>query len=219
MNKAASALAIFDLDKTLLEGDSEERWCQLLFQKGIVDEKFNATIQNFYRSYDRGTLNIFDYQAVLLRPLMEIPEETLFKLRKEFLYCVRRMIRTSMMKRVNRFRTRGFTLLLITSCNSFLAEPIAQILQFQNLICTHIKTVDGRITGELEGIPAFREGKLSLLYEWLDDNNRNLHESWGYSDSHNDIPLLSVVENPVVVTPDPTLWIYAANHGWRILKI
>jgi HAD superfamily hydrolase (TIGR01490 family) len=219
MNKENSALAIFDLDKTLLNGDSEEQWCRFLYQRGVVNDQFIDSIQNFYYSYDRGTLDIFAYQAVLLRPLTEIPEETLIKLRNEFLLRVRRMVRISMMKRVNRFRTKGFTLLLITSCNSFLAEPIAQFLHFQNLICTRVRKTDGQMTNELDGTPAFREGKLTLLYDWLEHQNVNLQESWGYSDSHNDIPLLSVVQNPVVVTPDPTLWVYAVNHGWRILKL
>jgi len=217
MEMAPAQLALFDLDYTILDGDSEAMWCRFLFEKGVVDKGFLTRITDYYHAYEQGWLDIYEYEAFFLRPLTELPLPRLYQLRKEYLRQVRQTVRVKIMRRVNRFRAAGFTLLLITASNSFLAEPIAELLNFPHLICTQIKKNAELFTTELEGIPAFREGKVQLLEQWLIQENISLKESWGYSDSHNDLPLLNKVEHPVAVLPDAILRAHARQQGWRIV--
>jgi HAD superfamily hydrolase (TIGR01490 family) len=210
-------LALFELDFTLLDGDSEAMWCRFLFEKKLVDNGFLTRITDYYHAYDQGWLDIYEYEAFFLRALTQLPLARLLHLRKEYLRKVRGAVRMKMMRRVDRFRSQGFTLLLITASNSFIAEPIAEFLRFPHLICTQVKQNDGHFTTELEGIPAFREGKVKRLDEWLIQQDITLIESWGYSDSHNDLPLLNRVEHPVAVLPDFILRTHAKEHGWKII--
>ena len=212
-------LALFDLDYTILDGDSEAMWSRFLFEKQVVDNSFLTRINDYYHAYEQGWLDIYAYEAFLLGPLTQLPLARLLELRKEYIELVRQVVRAKMVKRVTRFRTLGFTLLLITASNSFIAEPIAELLHFPHLICTQIKRANGLFTTELEGIPAFREGKVQRLDQWLDQNGLTLKESWGYSDSHNDLPLLNRVEHPVAVMPDSVLRAHAKLHGWKIIDV
>jgi len=134
-------LALFDLDYTILDGDSEAMWCRFLFEKNVVDKNFLMRITDYYHAYDQGWLDIHEYQAFLLKPMTQLPLARLYTLRKEYLRQVRSTVRVKMMRRVNRFRSQGFILLLITASNSFIAEPIAEYLGFPYLICTQIKKV------------------------------------------------------------------------------
>jgi HAD superfamily hydrolase (TIGR01490 family) len=212
-------LALFDLDYTLLDGDSEAMWSHFLYEQKVVSQSFLLRITDYYHAYDQGLLDIHEYETFLLRPLTEQPLTTIYSLRDEFLKRVRQTIRVKMIRRVERFRALGFTLLLITASNSFIAEPIAQLLRIPNLICTKIKREGEAYTTEIDGIPAFREGKVQRLEQWLDETGQNLKGSWGYSDSHNDLPLLSRVEHPVAVMPDYVLRSYAQKHGWKIIYL
>jgi HAD superfamily hydrolase (TIGR01490 family) len=210
-------LALFDLDYTILDGNSESIWNRFLFDKKIVDKGFLLRITDYYHAYEQGQLDIHEYQAFLLRPIAEQPLVHLLNLRKEYLQFIRQTVRARMMRRVRRFRTLGFSLLLITASNSFIARPIAEMLRFPHLICTEIRQNDGLFTTELEGIPAFREGKVQRLEEWLIQEGLTLQESWGYSDSYNDIPLLNRFDHPVAVMPDSNLRAYALKQGWKII--
>jgi HAD superfamily hydrolase (TIGR01490 family) len=212
-------IAIFDLDYTLLGGDSEAMWSRFLFEQKVVDRDFLQRITDYYHAYEEGWLDIHEYEAFLLRPLTEHPLSKLLKLRKEYLQQVRQTVREKMMRRVKRFRDTGFTLLLITASNSFIAEPIADMLGFPNLICTRVKRDGENFTNQIDGIPAFREGKVHLLEQWLEERGLSLVGSWGYSDSHNDLPLLNSVEHPIVVAPDYVLRGYAQKHGWKIIAV
>jgi HAD superfamily hydrolase (TIGR01490 family) len=210
-------IAIFDLDYTLLEGDSEAMWCQFLFNRQVVDRHFVQRIEDYYRDYDAGKLDIHEYEAFLLQPISEYPLPQMLQLRKDYLGEISQAIRPRMIRRLNWFRSLGYHLLLITASNSFLAEPIAQQLGFSNVICTQVQRVDGRYTTKLAGLPVFQAGKVTHLDAWLTSHNLNLEKSWGFSDSHNDIPLLERVQNPVAVTPDPRLRDHALEKGWKII--
>ena len=212
-------LALFDLDYTLLGGDSEDMWSRFLFEQKMVDKEFLQQITDYYHAYEEGFLDIHEYEAFLLRPLTEHPLSKLFELRNEYLKQIRQSVRKVMTRRVKRFRDTGFVLLLITASNSFIAEPIATILGFQNLICTQVKRNGEDFTNQIEGVPAFREGKVQRLEQWLQEKGLSLADSWGYSDSHNDLPLLSSVEHPVAVAPDYVLREHARKQGWRIINI
>jgi HAD superfamily hydrolase (TIGR01490 family) len=218
MKPLPPTIALFDLDYTLLDGDSEAMWSRFLFEKGIVDRGFLQRIMEYYHAYDEGHLDIHAYESFLLQPLTTLPPEQLQVLRKEFLEYLRPAVRRRMMRRVSRFRSSGFTLLLITATNSFIAEPLAEMLRFPHLICTRIRQKDGRLTTDLDGVPAFREGKVQRLNQWLDSQGLSLRGSWGYSDSHNDLPLLNKVEHPVAVRPDPLLKAHAQQNGWKIIN-
>lgn len=213
-----SPLALFDLDYTLLSGDSEAMWSRFLFEKGVVDKGFLMRITDYYHAYENGHLDIHEYEAFLLQPLTVHPLSKLHEWRMEYLQNIKQAVRPNLMRRVKRFRALGFTLMLITASNSFIAEPIAKMLRFPHLICTQIKQVNGHFTTQLEGIPAFQEGKVRRLEQWLAGRCQTLDGSWGYSDSHNDLPLLTRVENPVAVLPDPILRAYANEHGWKIIE-
>ena len=212
-----SRLVLFDLDYTLLDGDSESMWSSFLFEKKVVDKVFLSHITDYYQAYEQGQLDIYEYEAFLLGPLTKLPVERLHALRKEYMEHVRQVVRVKMMQEVNRFRKFGYMLLLITAANSFIAEPIAELLNFPHLICTEIKLNNGQYTTELDGIPAFREGKSQRLDQFLSREGITLNESWGYSDSHNDLSILNRVEHPVAVMPDSVLRTYANQHGWKII--
>lgn len=215
----SAPIAIFDLDYTLLSGDSEAMWSRFLFDQKVIDQYFLEQIINNYHTYEQGWLDIHEYEALLLRPLTEHPLPELFQLRLGYLKQIRLSVRNTMMRKVKHFRNMGFILLLITASNSFIAEPIATALGFPNLICTQVKRNGKYFTNQIEGVPAFREGKVRRLEQWLQEKGLSLVNSWGYSDSHNDLPLLSLVEHPVAVAPDFVLREHARKHGWKIINL
>jgi HAD superfamily hydrolase (TIGR01490 family) len=192
-------------------------WSRFLFEKGLVDKSFLMRITDYYHAYDNGSLDIHEYEAFLLHPLTTHPLPQLLECRSKYLQQVQQAVRPALLRRVKRFRDLGFTLLLITASNSFIAEPIAKLLRFPNLICTQIQQDNGQYTTQIEGIPALREGKVQRLELWLAEHGMTLDGSWGYSDSHNDLPLLLRVEHPVAVFPDPVLRAHANQHGWKII--
>lgn len=205
-------LAIFDLDFTLLEGDSEWLWSEFLLAQGLVGEDFTARIEQYYRDYESGNLDFDTYERFLLSPQTRISPQQFSDLRAAYLLeVIRPRLRRWMMERVDWHRTQGHTLLLVTASNASLAGPIARLLQFPHLICTQIEN------GHPVGTPAFRTGKVTLLQAWLKERGETLAGSWGYSDSHNDLPLLQQVSHPVAVCPDPVLRGHALQSGWQIL--
>ncbi len=211
-------LALFDLDFTLLDGDCEWLWSQFMVEQGVVGEDFIAQIARFFQDYEAGTLDIAVYETYLLQPLTGLSLESVIDLRTRYLEGIRARLRPFMLERLAWHRREGHDLLLITAANAFLAEPISSLLGFSNLICTGIETEDGRPLPSLSGIPAFREGKVKRLEIWLREHNRTLDESWGYSDSHNDLPLLERVTHPVAVTPDSVLRNIALDRDWELIE-
>ena len=218
MDQGPTPLALFDLDHTLLEGDSETMWSRFLFEQRLVGRDFLSRITDFYNDYQKGNLDIHAYEAVLLRPLTEHPIEELHELRQRYLREVQLVIRPFMLRRVRKLRECGYTLVLITATNCFLAEPIGEMLEFSRIICTQIKVHAGSFTTSIRGTPAFGMGKIELLERWMKKRSLTFQDSWGFSDSHNDLPLLSRVEHPVAVRPDPILQEHARLQGWEILN-
>ena len=212
------ALAIFDLDYTLLEGDSEELWARFLFRQGLVDAAFVGRIEAFYRDYEAGQLDFRVYEEFLLGPLTVRPAEVLLELRRVCLDELRKFIRPKMIARVELHRQENAQLVLITACNSFLAEPLAELLGFAEVICSQVELVDGEYTGRTCGVPAFRHGKVIRLAGWLRDHPFSLAGSWCYGDSYNDLPLLELVDHPVMVAPDAKLRKHGLERGWELLE-
>ncbi|MGA7982078.1 MAG: HAD family hydrolase [Chromatiaceae bacterium] len=214
-------LAIFDLDNTLLGGDSDYLWGIYLADRGIVDrEEYERLNERFYRDYREGRLDIFQFLRFSLRPLRDNRRQDLLRWRSDFLAeKIEPIILPRARELVERHRSAGDTLLIVTATNEFVTAPIAQRFGVPNLIATIPEQIEGRYTGDVLGIPSFQAGKVKRLEEWLVRSRRDLTGSTFYSDSHNDIPLLERVDHPVAVDPDAELARHATGHGWSIISL
>ena len=215
------ALALFDLDNTLLAGDSDYLWGVFLAEQGIVDGKFyEQENQRFYDEYKQGTLDIFEFLAFSLKALSENSAETLRRLQHQFLEeKIRPIMSPASFELIEKHRAAGDTLLVITATNSFVTAPIVEAFGINNLLATEPEIKNGKYTGQVAGTPCFQEGKVERLNSWMKNNNMNLENSWFYSDSHNDLPLLKLVANPVTVDPDESLHKFASQHDWPIISL
>lgn len=215
------AVALFDLDNTLLAGDSDYLWGTFLVEQGIVDGDYYETENNrFYQEYKDGVLDIYEFLRFSLRPLRENDPATLQHLREAFLrQCIDPIIPDASRRLIAKHREAGDELIIITATNSFVTHPIAQRLGVRHLIATEPEIIEGRYTGNVAGEPCFREGKVKRLHQWLAEYRMNLQASWFYSDSHNDIPLLEEVDNPVAVDPDEILSELARRRGWPEISL
>jgi len=215
------ALALFDLDKTLLDGDSDFEWGQFLVDKKLVDEKEYAEANNyFYEEYQRGTLDIIEFSAFSFKPLSKLGRSNLDELHTEFMNkIIIPLIRNQSQATIDKHHAQGDTSIIITATNSFITQPIADYFGIQHLIATEPKVVDGNYTTEIEGTPCFQGGKVIRLNEWMENNNESLKGSYFYSDSINDLPLLEVVDTPIVVDPDERLGNEAIERGWPIISL
>jgi len=214
------ALAIFDLDNTLLCGDSDHLWGDFLVEQGVVDaEIYKQANDRFYQEYNEGKLDIFEFLAFSLKPLSEHAPEKLYAWREQFVAeKIDPIILPTGLQHIEKHRAAGDTLLIITATNAFVTTPIAQRLGIEHLIATTPEKIDGRYTGQVAGTPSYKEGKIERLNQWLAKNHRNLDGSCFYSDSHNDIPLLEIVDTPIAVDPDESLTQHAQNRGWPIIS-
>lgn len=220
MRAAILGLAIFDLDNTLLGGDSDYLWTQFLVERGLVDKAYERENRRFYQRYQAGTLDIHAFLRFQLRPLAERDPSDLYAWREEFLtQKIQPIILPAARELLQKHRTQGDTLLIATSTNRFITEPIAGALGVENLLATEPEMADGRYTGRVSGIPCFREGKVQRLEQWLRERAMSLDDSGFYSDSHNDIPLLERVTRPVAVDPDAELARHAKDQGWPIISL
>jgi len=216
------SLAIFDLDNTLLRGDSDHAWGEFLVEQGAVDrQRFAAENDRYYAAYLAGTLDIYEFlEQHQLRPLAEHDRATLNRWRGEFMRTrIGALITPSARALVDRHRAHGDTLLIITATNSFITAPIAAAFDIPHLIATEPEEINGRFTGKVAGVPSYREGKVTRLTDWLHDRDETLEGSWFYSDSHNDLPLLNMVTHPVAVNPDDQLAEYARIRGWTVMTL
>jgi len=215
------ALALFDLDNTLLAGDSDFLWGEFLSEQGIVDAQFYAREnQRFYEEYKKGTLDIHEFQAFSQQPLVQNPVEKMLALRASFLKeKIEPIMSNASFELIKKHREQGDTLVVITATNSFITRPIASNFGIDNLIATEPEVIDGKYTGKIDGIPCFQGGKVKRLDQWMNEHNQNLKGSWFYSDSHNDLPLLLEAENPVAVDADEQLLEHAQQHHWKIISL
>jgi len=214
-------LALFDLDNTLLAGDSDHAWGEFLVEEGLVDaDEYRKANDRFYEEYLNGELDIFHYLRFALQPLARHEMDELLAWREAFLEKkVRPMMQDKARELLDQHRQQGHTLMIITATNRFVTEPIAELLGVEHLIATEPELVNGRYTGEVAGIPSFQDGKVTRLNDWLDHHKRTLEGAWFYSDSHNDVPLLKQVEYPVAVDPDPRLEALAKESGWPVISL
>jgi HAD superfamily hydrolase (TIGR01490 family) len=214
-------LAIFDLDNTLLRGDSDHAWGEFLVERGHVDgESYRRANERYYAEYQAGMLDIFEFLAFALQPLAAHPPATLDAWHREYMRAkVLPMITPAARALVEYHRSRGDRLLIVTATNRFVTAPIAREFGIGDLIATEPEMVDDRYTGRVAGVPSYREGKVVRLRVWMAEHGADLTDSYFYSDSHNDIPLLELVTHPVVVNPDAALRAAAQARGWPILQL
>lgn len=215
------ALAIFDLDNTLLNGDSDYMWGQFLAQQGHVDATFyEKENQRFYDEYVSGTLDIFEFLEFSLAPLSQIEMDELTQLHDGFMKkYIRPAITNKSRTLIQEHTDKKDTLLIITATNLFITAPIAKELGIENILATEPEIINNKYTGKVFGTPCFREGKVERLTDWLKATGGNLADSCFYSDSHNDLPLLEMVKKPIAVDPDETLLSHAEMKGWDIISL
>jgi HAD superfamily hydrolase (TIGR01490 family) len=217
-------LALFDLDNTLLDGDSDFEWAQFLIAQGVLDrELFEAKNQAFYEQYKAGTLDIHEFLDFQLKPLSRHSRRILDGWHEEFMRRkVRPMMGQAARGLVARHRAAGDICAIITATNRFVTAPIAREFGVEHLIATEPEEKDGEFTGGVSGTPCFREGKIARLEDWMARRGWNWESFAGscfYSDSLNDLPLLQKVQRPVAVDPDATLRAHAERHGWDIISL
>lgn len=215
------SLALFDLDNTLIAGDSDHAWGEFLVNKKLVDAaEYKKANDHYYTAYQQGTLDIHDYLAFSLRPLTQYSTQEMLSWREIFIEeCIRPILLTAATELLDKHRQQGHEILIITATNRFITEPIAKLLGVQELIAVEPEFINGSYTGKILGTPSFREGKVTRLNEWLASKDLSLKNSWFYSDSHNDLPLLELVDNPVAVDPDELLQERAIKEGWSIISL
>ena len=214
-------LAIFDLDNTLLAGDSDYLWGQFLGELGVVDRiSYERENERFYREYREGRLDIMAFLTFSLKPLAQHPREQLDIWHAQFMRDkIEPLITDASERLIQDHRDAGDTLMIITATNAFVTAPIAARLGIPHLIATEPEIADGRYTGRVAGTPSFREGKVSRLQDWLQQHRETLEGAWFYSDSHNDLPLLERVSHPVAVDPDESLAIQAQERSWPVISL
>ncbi len=217
-------LALFDLDNTLLAGDSDYEWGQFLIERGVLArDEYEAQNARYFEQYKAGTLDIHEYLGFALGPLAAHTPQELERWRAEFMRTrILPMVAPRARDLVARHQAAGDLCAVVTATNSFVTAPIARELGVPHLVATEPETAAGRFTGRGAGTPCFREGKIRRVDEWLAALGRRLGEfedSAFYSDSHNDLPLLERVRRPVAVDPDAQLAAEAARRGWPVISL
>jgi HAD superfamily hydrolase (TIGR01490 family) len=217
-------LALFDLDNTLLAGDSDFEWAQFLIAKGVLDrEVHEAKNREFYEHYKAGTLDIHAFLDFQLKPLARHARPQLEDWHREYMATrIKPMITDQARALVKEYQQKADKVAIITATNRFVTGPIAREFGVEHLIATEVEEIDGHYTGRGAGIPCFKEHKVTRLEMWLSELGllwEDITESWFFSDSLNDLPLLSRVTHPVAVDPDDTLEAHARLNGWPIISL
>ena len=217
-------LALFDLDNTLLAGDSDYNWSLFLIGEGLLDAKtHHDRNEQFYLDYKSGCLDIYAFLKFQLQPLAQHPKKFLDELHLKYMEkVIRPMMTEKAQALVNQHKANGDLCLVITATNSFVTKPIATAYGIEHLIGTDPEMVNGAFTGGVSGVPSFQEGKVTRLNSWLAERGQTLDSfkvSYFYSDSHNDLPLMKLVTNPVAVDADPTLTEYAKQQSWPHISL
>ena len=212
-------LLIFDLDNTLLAGDSDRNWGIFLSEQQIVDSSYLDESERFYNNYYEGSLDIDGFLSFCLRPLIANDMSKLLKLREQFIEEKIRPIVTKTGKElIDQAHAEGKRVIIATATNDFVTRPIADIFDVSVLIATEFEIKDNAFTGRVVGAPCFRDGKLNKVTKWISDNNFDLSQASFYSDSFNDLPLLERVKKPVIVDGDDKLKEIGRNKNWECVS-
>jgi HAD superfamily hydrolase (TIGR01490 family) len=215
------SVAIFDMDNTLIGGDADYLWGEFLCDIGAVDAKMHREKnKHYYQQYDLGTLDIHEYLEFAIEPLTRFSLEELAGMHQQYMeQKITPIFLDKAQQLIDKHRNQGDTLLVVTATCRFITAPIVKHYGIDNLLAIEIEVVDNRYTGKILGIPTYGSGKVDNLIPWLEENGETLAGSSFYSDSHNDIPLLELVEHPIAVNPDAVLKTYAEDKNWPILDL
>lgn len=215
------ALALFDLDETLIAGDSDYEWGSHLVSIGKVDaEHYANENERFYEEYLAGTLDVYEFLNFALQPLANNSYEELCQWREDYIeQRIKPIIKPKAYDLISKHRDAGDHLVIITATNSFITTPTKDIFGINDLIATEPAVENGSFTGKVHGTPSFGPGKVTRLQEWLKDSSHSLKGSYFYSDSRNDIPLLELVDNPIAVDADKKLSEHAAKNDWQQISL
>ena len=212
-------LLIFDLDNTLLAGDSDRNWGIFLAEQKVVKSSYLDESEKFYNNYYDGSLDIDGFLSFCLRPLIENDMSYLLELRKQFIEDkIKPIITEPGREIINQAIEDGKTVIIATATNDFVTRPIADLFNVRTLIATEFEVINQKFTGKVLNTPCFREGKVSKVKKWVDDNNFDLSKASFYSDSFNDLPLLEKVKNPVIVDGDDKLLEIGKNRNWDCIS-
>lgn len=217
-------LAIFDLDNTLLNGDSDYNWSLFLIEHGVLDsDLYKERNEQFFKEYQSGNLDVIAYCEFQFKTLKDNPRELLDELRSDYVKkIINPMITKEAKDLVENHRKENHKLLIITATNSYITRPIADLFGIEDLIGTDLEELNGEFTGKVSGLPSFQEGKIIRLNSWLEKRGlifEELEKTFFYSDSMNDIPLLEKVSNPVAANPDEILEKKAIKENWPIIYL
>lgn len=217
-------LALFDLDNTLLAGDSDYNWSLFLIGEGLLDAKtHHDRNEQFYQDYKNGNLDIVAFLKFQLQPLAQHPKKFLDELHLKYMEkVIRPMMTQKAQALVDQHKAAGDLCVVITATNSFVTKPIATAYGIEHLIGTDPEMVNGEYTGGVSGVPSFQEGKVTRINAWLAERGKKLadfEKSYFYSDSHNDLPLMKLVTNPVAVDPDEKLTAFAKVQNWPRISL
>ena len=214
-----SELQIFDLDNTLLAGDSDRNWGIFLAEKNIVESSYLDESEKFYNNYYDGSLDIDGFLSFCLKPLVSNDMSKLLSLREQFIEeKIKPIITKSGKEIINQAIENGKTVIIATATNDFVTKPIADLFNVSTLIATEFEIKNNSFTGNVVDIPCFREGKLKKVEKWVQENNFNLSEATFYSDSFNDLPLLEKVKYPIIVDGDDKLKEIGNNNHWKCVS-
>lgn len=212
-------LLIFDLDNTLLAGDSDRNWGIFLAEQKVVKSSYLDESEKFYNNYYDGSLDIDGFLSFCLKPLIENDMSYLLELRKQFIEDkIKPIITEPGREIINRAIEDGKTVIIATATNDFVTRPIADLFNVRTLIATEFEVINQKFTGKVLNTPCFREGKVSKVKKWVDDNNFDLSKASFYSDSFNDLPLLEKVKYPVIVDGDDKLLEIGKNRNWDCIS-
>ena len=217
-------LALFDLDNTLLAGDSDYNWSLFLIAEGLLDAKtHHDRNEQFYADYKNGSLDIVAFLKFQLQPLSKHPKKFLDELHLKYMdKVIKPMMTVKAQAIVDKHKAAGDLCVVITATNSFVTKPIATAYGIEYLIGSDPEMVDGEYTGGVIGVPSFQEGKVTRLNQFLTERGKQLSDfetSYFYSDSHNDLPLMQLVTNPVAVDADAILTAYAQEQAWPLISL
>ena len=217
-------LALFDLDNTLLAGDSDYNWSLFLISEGLLDAKTHfERNEQFYADYKAGQLNIVEFLKFQLIPLSEHPKAFLDELHKKYMQkIIHPMMTVKAQALVDKHKAAGDLCIVITATNSFVTKPIATAYGIEHLIGSDPEMLNGQYTGGVTGVPTYKEGKVTRINQWLAERGKKLSDfetSYFYSDSHNDLPLMKLVTNPVAVDADEILTAYAQEQAWPLISL
>ncbi len=218
-------LCLFDLDHTLLPLDSDHEFGEFIVRQGLVDgADYRRRNDNFYQQYCDGTLVLDDYIAFTTSVWRQMSVVEQQALQQAFMgEVILPALKPQAVELVERHRAQGDLLAIVTATNEFVTRPIADAFGVDDLIAVRLhRDEQGRVTGRIDGVPSFREGKITRVEQWLSDQGRHLGQfdrvSF-YSDSPNDLPLLERATDPVATNPSPELEAVAQSRGWRILRL